>query len=277
MKIKIAIFISGQPRLIDLSLINYFKVKNIDFDIYIHYWIPKDNNAVWSMAKGEITHNNLMYNKDVHNILINSYNPKKIKQDVQIDFEKIKLNKQENFRDVENLEYYEKFYNWYDKNVNPKVPQSCAYSCKKAFELCDNPDEYDWLIKTRFDTYSPLFSSPHKRALSPQYNRDYHLNYAKNMNINIDFNKCHKEKVNFFNIYNHFVSDRGEPMSEIWIVSNNCKKIFNYYDDLINCGSCCPNEAILYNFCKNNNLEINSLGISYGFNRNYNTNNFIFI
>jgi len=271
---KIAIFISGQPRLIDLSLINYFKMKNIDYDIYIHYWIPKDVNDYSIRTTGIINNTNLMYKKNINDILIKYYNPKIIKGEIQRDFKKIKLNKNINFRELENLEYYE---NCSDKNVNPNVPQSCAYSCKKAFQLCENTEEYDWLVKIRFDTYGPLYHDRNIRAVVHTRNRNILLKYSKQKNIIIDFNKCDKTKINFFNIYNKSPSDRGEPMSEIWIVSNICKKIFYYYDDLINCGSHTANEPIIYNFCNNHKLKINNIGITFGYNRDYNNTNYVFI
>ena len=212
-----------------------------------------------------------MYKKNINDILIKHYNPIKIKGEIQIDFEKLKLNKKLYFRDNDNLEYYD---NHPDKNVNPKVPQSTAYSCKCAFELCEDHNKYDWLIKTRYDVYGPLSHDNNIRPCAPEKNREYHL--TNNINTTIDFNKCDKTKVNFFNIYDHVSSDRGEPMSEIWIVSNECKQVFNYYDDLINCGACPSNESILYYYCLNNNLKINSLGISHGFNRSYNNTDYVF-
>lgn len=65
-------------------------------------------------------------------------------------------------------------------------------------------------------------------------------------------------------------------MSEFWIVSPENKHIFNYYDDLINCGGHPSNEPIIYNYCIRHNLPLYSLQISHGFNRMYNSGVFIY-
>ena len=73
---KIAIFICGQPRLIDLSLIKYFKNKNIDYDIYIHYWKKLEHYS--KKHTWYINNNNLMVQDNLQEILIKYYSPKKI-------------------------------------------------------------------------------------------------------------------------------------------------------------------------------------------------------
>ena len=281
---KVAIFISGQPRLVDLSIINHLKSQDIDYDIFIHYWIPKTtSDDEYSInTSTQIRENNLMYQNNVLDILKESYNPIKIVGEVQREFEPLKLSISKDFRDVDNLGSYEKC----DSPVNPKVPQSCAYSCQKAFNLCENPNEYDWLMKIRFDTFGPLFSPPFSRPTTIDARsvelRNECLKFATQANVKIDFTKCSYDSVNFLNITEankpwSAPSDRGEPMSEIWITSNNkCSSIFNYYDDLVDCGSHPANESIIYRFCMKHNLNMHSLGAALGYNRNYNFPEFIF-
>lgn len=263
---KVAIFISGQPRVIDTSLFRHLQMRGIKFDIFIHYW--KDLSIISEGTAGKIYYNNLTNSTNLHDILKKVYSPKKIIGESQKKFDYLNI-----------------YDNCHDKSINPKVPQSCAYSLKKCFELCDNPDDYDWLIKTRFDIIAPLCKIPGRRAyaIQPTDNnfRSKHILFTMQNNVIIDFDKCKKDGVNFCDLYNFYVSpkgikERGEPMSEFWIVAPENKKIFNYYDDLINCGNHPSNEPIIYNYCKNHNLPLYSLGISHGFNRMYNTGRYIY-
>lgn len=263
---KVAIFISGQPRVIDMSLLEHLQKRGIEYDIFIHYW--KDLSIISEKTTGKIGRNNLINHPQLEDILIKAYSPKKIVGEYQKKFD-----------------YFNIYDDCKDKNTNKKVPQSCAYSLKKCFELCDNPDEYDWLIKTRFDMIVPLYKIPNVRAcaIQPKNNevRDNSILQAICNNVIIDFNKCKKDSVNFCDLYNFYVNpqgirERGEPMSEFWIVSPENKHIFNYYDDLINCGGHPSNEPIIYNNCIRHNLPLYSLQISHGFNRMYNSGVFIY-
>lgn len=263
---KVAIFISGQPRVIDTSLFRHLQRRGIQYDIFIHYW--KDLSVISQGTTGKIHKNNLTNSKDLEAILKKVYSPKKIIGEYQKEFD-----------------YFNIYDKCPDKSINPKVPQSCAYSLKKCFELCDNPDEYDWLIKTRFDIIVPLYKIPNRRARAIQQrdkeNRAKAILISMNKNVIIDFTKCKRDGVNFCDLYNHYdspqgIKDRGEPMSEFWIVAPEKKEIFNYYDDLINCGGHPSNEPIIYNFCKNHNLPLYSLQISHGFNRMYNTGVYVY-
>jgi hypothetical protein len=254
---KVAVFICGQPRLIDKSLLNMLKEQGIDYDVYIHYW--KNASSYSKKLCGEINNNNLINNPNLENILIQHYSPTKIKGEIEPNLETLTI-----YDDCP------------DKNINIKVPQLCSLSIKRAFELCENPSKYDWMIKTRFDLIFPII--PNVKLINTMAfnirtlkDRNICVKNSKNKKIHLDFTKCSYDKVNFTNI----LERNGEPMPDLWIIKPIPKllTLFNYYDELKNCGGHPANEPILYNFCKNNNIELHSLKMHIALNRLYNDKN----
>ena len=251
---KVAVFLSGQPRLIDKSLFIHLDKLNIKYDIYIHYW--EDFKTYSTNTCGNIITNKLLNNPDLRNILIKYYNPKKIKSEKE-----------------PNIIFSDRYDKCPDKNVNPKVSELCSIGVKKAFQLCKNIDKYDWLIKSRFDLVFPIESNNQPRCDMPYiYNIHERKKYLDN-NLKIDFSKCCPNKINFPDIY----IDNSEPISEFWIIKPKFKILFNYYDYLEYCGNHPANEPIIKNFCKYHNFEINSMNIRIGINRMYNNEEYLHI
>jgi hypothetical protein len=250
---KVAIFLSGQPRLIDKSLFIHLDTLNIKYDIYIHYWENFKTYSPNTCGNIDLNKNKLLRNKDLKNILIKYYNPKKIKSEKE---PKIKFSNR---------------YDGVDPNVNTKIPQLCSLGIKKAFQLCENVNEYDWLIKSRFDLVFPIESNNQPRCDMPYvYSIDERKKYLNN-NLKIDFSNCNPDKINFPDLYSPF-----QPISELWILKPKNKIIFNYYDYLEHCGNHPANEAILGKFCKYKNINLNSMGIRIGINRMYNNKEYLY-
>lgn len=126
---KIAVLISGQPRNLTNNIIELLKEQNINFDVFINYW--KADNGTYSnigckeckyiefLDLKNVKTNVVKVDEDIDKKIIEKFNPKKISSQNQI-------------KELSNT-------------------QSQFYSIKKAFELIDNPDEYDFIIQTRFD------------------------------------------------------------------------------------------------------------------------------
>lgn len=128
---KIALLICGQARILNDSFIKYLKKENINFDTYIHFWLPDNNsyiNCGNSFNKHEI---NNIDTEDLIFKINNIYNPKILK--------------------------YEKSKYFYHKNMielktntnNQTISQ--YYGIQKSYELIENPKEYTHFIKIRFD------------------------------------------------------------------------------------------------------------------------------
>jgi hypothetical protein len=254
---KVAIFIHGQPRLIDKSLFNHLDKQNIDYDIYISYWNNLTNYS--QNTTGVINNSNLMNNPNIHNILVKHYNPKRI------------VGENEPI-----LNFTDRYDDCPDKNVNRRVPELCAIGLQKAFSLCDNIQDYDWLIKTRFDLVFPLKKIVNQRCrMQIIHNRTQRINYLKN-DLAINFTNCDPNKINVPDIYNFNKSDKNEPISEFWIVKPKYKNLFTYYNDLKFGGNNPANESIIKHICDHYNYEFNSMNITIGINRMYNTPDYVF-
>ena len=263
---KVGIFLSGQPRLIDKSLFNHLDKLNIEYDIYIHYWEDFKTYSPNTCGKINTEKNKLLNNPNLRNILIKHYNPKKIASEKEPDL------------------IFSDRYEGIDKNVNTKIPMLCSLGVKKAFQLCENVEEYDWLIKSRFDLIFPIEPKPiidinNKPRCSMPYifSIDERNKYLNN-NLKIDFSNCESEKINFPDIYNDPKYDkRPEPISEFWIIKPKYKVLFYYHDYLEYCGNHPANEPIMASFCEYHKFIMNSMNIRIGINRMYNNEDYLHI
>jgi hypothetical protein len=256
---KVAIFISGQPRLIDKSLLNHLDKQKIKYDVYIHYWENFKTYSRNTCGTINLSNNKLLNNPNLKEILIKYYKPKKIKCEKEPE-----------------LNFTNRYDNCTDPNVNKKIPELCALGVKKCFELCDNVNDYDWLIKSRFDLVFPIIPKPllgnGKKARTGMpyiYTVSERKNYLNN-NLKIDFSNCNSDKINFTDLY-----DPGQPVSEFWVVKPKNKIIFNYYDYLDKCGNHPANEPIIGKFCKYFNIEMHPMEIRIGINRMYNNSDYL--
>lgn len=254
---KVAIFLHGQPRLIDKSLFNHLDKQNIEYDIYISYWNNLINYS--PNTTGVIKNSNLINKPNIHDILVKHYNPKRI------------IGENEPI-----LNFTNRYDNCPDKNVNRKIPELCAIGLQKAFSLCDNIEDYDWLIKSRFDLVFPLKKIVNQRARMIIINNIIQRNNYLNNNLNINFENCDPDKINVPDIYNFNKSDKNEPISEFWVVKPKYKKLFTYYNDLKFGGNNPANESIIKHICDHYNYELNSMNITIGINRMYNTPDYVF-
>ena len=67
---KVAIFLSGQPRLIDKSLFIHLDKLNIKYDIYIHYWEDFKTYSRNTCGNINTEKNKLLNNPNLRNILL---------------------------------------------------------------------------------------------------------------------------------------------------------------------------------------------------------------
>lgn len=128
---KIALLICGQARILNDSFIKYLKKENINFDTYVHFWLPDNNsyiNCGNSLSKHEI---NNIDTEDLIFKINNIYNPKILKH------EKSKYFYHENMIELET------------NTNNQTISQYCGI--QKSYELIENPEEYTHFIKIRFD------------------------------------------------------------------------------------------------------------------------------
>ena len=257
---KVAIFLSGQPRLIDKSLFNHLDMLNIKYDTYIHYWEDFKTYSPNTCGKINTENNKLLNNQNLREILIKHYNPKKIASEKEPT-----LNFSNRYDNV-------------DKNINTKIPMLCSLGIKKAFQLCENINDYDWLIKSRFDLIFPIAPLPiidinnKPRCNMPYIYSISERNTYLNNNLNIDFSNCDPDKINFPDIYN---DERPQPISELWVIKPKYKVLFYYHDYLEHCGNHPANEPILAGFCEYHKFSMNSMNIRIGINRMYNNENYL--
>jgi hypothetical protein len=128
---KIALLICGQARILNDSFIRYLKKENINFDTYIHYWLP-ENNSYMNCGNLYNKHNiNNINIKQLENNIKNIYQPKNLKSEIQKYFNHINMNELETNTITQTISQY--------------------YSIQKSFEIIENPEEYTHFIKIRFD------------------------------------------------------------------------------------------------------------------------------
>jgi len=203
---KIAIILSGQVRTFNISILNYLKNKNIDFDVYIHYWLPKNNTYNYcGNYFGRHSINNIPNN--LHEKIIEYYNPKKIICEEQIDFsnsnnnmEEISSNTTQNtisqfygiykcFNQIENLDDYSHFIKirfdaelkYFDKNIND-INDEAIYFLFTQPHICD----FIWLIPNKYkdilNLYNYIYVTKNKLNTIPEL---IIQSYISEFNINI--------------------------------------------------------------------------------------------
>lgn len=206
--VKFAIIISGQARILNRSFLNYLDKLNISYDVYIHYWIPK-NNSYDNCGNLFNTHNIKNISNNLHEQIINTYNPKKIECEEQIIFN---LNKE--------------YINYSTNSMQNTISQ--FYGINKGFNLIDNLEEYTYFIRIRFDF---------------QF-----MNCSENL-LNIDDNYIYflKDIVwfvpnklsNIFNIYNYIyntdkiLNNMPENIIDLFLCEYNIQIKINLIDGII--------------------------------------------
>jgi hypothetical protein len=135
---KIALVFSGQPRFIKEHLIyqlnHMFFLSKYECDVYAHFWFSKDENQTYT------THpwahlDNLKFDKDTIDIFNHLYAPRKIAYDKPLTTE----------------ELIKRNYPKPQKLDRLNLILSYLTSLKKAYDLIDNPEEYDFIIRMRTD------------------------------------------------------------------------------------------------------------------------------
>jgi hypothetical protein len=140
---KIAVCFSGQARNINEYSKNILEhlIKLYDTDVYAHLWYHE------SMLGKSFHHEHLddVYKEKIEDF-INIYNPRKIKTEKQIDFDLAGFNIVSQEPELRHL----------SKQVIKEAifrQLSQWYSVKKTYELIENPEQYDFIIRLRTDSY----------------------------------------------------------------------------------------------------------------------------
>jgi len=163
MKKKIAILLSGHLRTALRTYKNFYKkfINNLassgyDCDVYISTWDTNTENSSLGGVSAHLTHRELDI-KVLKHILNDIYKPKKL------EIEPTPINDYEKFARISDS--LKKKYPNLNKEIKSqkharlnspghiKGVLSQLYKIKKAYELIDNPDEYDAIIKYRFDLF----------------------------------------------------------------------------------------------------------------------------
>ena len=127
---KLALILSGQARTLNTSTLEFLKKYNINYDIFIHYWLP-ENNSYNNCGNLFMNHSINNISDNLHENIIKIYNPKKIIYEKQIIFTHNNM-----------IEYST------NKILNTI---SEFYGIQKGFELIENKNDYTHFMKIRFD------------------------------------------------------------------------------------------------------------------------------
>ena len=135
---KIALVFSGQPRFIKESLIyqinRMFFLSKYDCDVYAHFWFSEDENQ--NYTSNPLAHlGNLSFDKDTIDLFSRMYNPKKIKCDAPLTTNELVKREYSRCPDLDRLN---RFF-------------SSLLSLKKSYDIIQNPEQYDFIIRTRSD------------------------------------------------------------------------------------------------------------------------------
>jgi hypothetical protein len=198
---KFAIIISGQARILNRTFLNYIDKLKIDYDVYINYWLPKNNSYD---NCGNLFNRHIIQNisNDLHEKIIETYNPKKIECQEQIyfNFEKEYINIETNL-------------------MNNTISE--FYGIYKTFNLIDNINEYTHFIRLRFD-----FECINFEDNLNDINNDsiYYLNVNP---LNHILWIIPKKLTNIFNLYNYIFETNNilnttpEYIIELFLKDNN--------------------------------------------------------
>ena len=128
---KIALLICGQIRTLNKSFIEYLKKNKINFDTYIHYWLPENNSYI--NCGNSYNRQNIIIEDTINlkNEIIKTYNPIILKSEEQKYFNN------DNMTELKT------------NTINQTISQ--YYGIQKSYELIKNPEEYTHFIKIRFD------------------------------------------------------------------------------------------------------------------------------
>jgi hypothetical protein len=198
---KFAIILSGQPRILNRSFLNYLDKLNIIYDIYINYWTPQ-NNCYENC--GNLFNKHIVQNisNDLHEKIIEIYKPKKIEYQEQILFN------------------FEKDYIDIKTNLMQNTISE-FYGIYKAFNLIDNTDDYTHFIRIRFDFECIDFQD---NLLEINNDFLYYLNVNPLNNI---LWIVPKKIINIFNLYNYIYETNNilnttpEYIIELFLKDNN--------------------------------------------------------
>jgi len=173
---KFAIIISGQARTLNRSFLNYLDKLNINYDVFIHYWLPLNNSYE---NCGNLFNRHFIKDIpiDLHDKIIETYNPKKIEYENQIVFN------------------FEKEYINHKTNLMQNTISE-LYGIYKAFNLVENINDYTRFIRIRFDFECIYF----EQKLLNLNNTIYYLNINP-LNHILWFVPI--KFVNIFNLYNY--------------------------------------------------------------------------
>ena len=128
---KIALLVCGQPRILNRTFLDYLDKEKINYDTFVHYWLPENNSYIQcGNSHNKHTINNINTDYLEENIK-KCYNPKILKN------EKKKYFKHKNMEEVTT------------NTICQTISQ--YYGIQKCFELIPNPNEYTHFIKIRFD------------------------------------------------------------------------------------------------------------------------------
>jgi hypothetical protein len=135
---KIALVFSGQPRFVKEMLI--YQINRMMFlnkyncDVYAHFWFSKDENQKYITAPATQL-GNLSFDKDTIDLFSSLYSPKKLMYEnppLPEDFIK---------REYTRCPDKNRLYIFF----------SYLTSLKKSYDLIENPDQYDFIIRMRTD------------------------------------------------------------------------------------------------------------------------------
>lgn len=223
---KIALFYHGQIRALDTSLLELLSADpNNQIDIYIHAWWDGTHTYKKTGLSTELI--DIQLPNNTIDILIEKYKPKKI----LLEYPK-EMDIPKNFTNFGLAQ---------PSSITPHM-----YSIEASYKLCDNPYEYDWCIRSRFDLHYDHFNITTLDTL----NKDY---------------------VYVANIHNYYTDNISKLPHDIMLMASGKNAdivLGNIYTRITEYGISGIGEHVLYHALQKNNIQYNSLNIQYHLERN---------
>ena len=221
---KVALVFFGQPRFIHnqnpYKSNKEFILDRYETDVYCHAWFSEKDSeydySCWSTLK------ECPIEKDSIDVINDLYKPKKLKVEEPRKFSF----SEETLSELDRISKKINKSHIFTKDTYSNV-LSQAYSIESALNLIDDPDQYDFIILSRYD--NQIFDLPDLKSLENQhmYTSNIHNRFPDML---VFFGPHLKDSMCYYSDIDDLVKDYSKYF---WEPSNECLKMHSFFRHVI--------------------------------------------